>query len=58
MLDTKILIIDDDTAVCEMIKNYFEKEGYEVKAVNDGVAGVDSFKLYNRDIVLLDIVLP
>ncbi len=58
MLDTKILIIDDDTAVCEMIKNYFEKEGYEVKAVNDGVAGVDSFKLYNPDIVLLDIVLP
>jgi DNA-binding response OmpR family regulator len=58
MLDTKILIIDDDAAVCEMIKNYFEKEGYEVKAVNDGVAGVDSFKLYNPDIVLLDIVLP
>ena len=58
MLDTKILIIDDDTAVCEMIKNHFEKEGYEVKAVNDGVAGVDSFKLYNPDIVLLDIVLP
>ena len=58
MLDTKILIIVDDTAVCEMIKNYFEKEGYEVKAVNDGVAGVDSFKLYNPDIVLLDIVLP
>ncbi|MBO5715798.1 MAG: response regulator transcription factor [Clostridia bacterium] len=58
MLDTKILVIDDDAAVCETLKNYFEKEGYEVKTVNDGISGVDSFKLYNPDIVLLDIVLP
>ena len=58
MLDTKILVIDDDATICESIKNYFEKEGYEVMAVCDGVAGVDSFKLYNPDIVLLDIALP
>ena len=58
MLDTKILLIDNDSAICETLKTYFEKEGYEVKAVNDGVLGVDSFKLYNPDIVLLDIVLP
>ena len=58
MLDTKILVIDNDASVCEMLKNYFEKEGYEVKSVNDGVLGVDSFKLYNPDIVLLDIMLP
>ena len=58
MLDTKILVIDDDSTMCELLKNYFEKEGYEIKAVSDGVAGVDSFKLYNPDIVLLDIVLP
>ena len=57
MLDTKILVIDDDVAICETLKNYFEKEGYEVKTVNDGIAGIDSFKLYNPDIVLLDIVL-
>ena len=57
MLDTKILVIDDDVAICETLKNYFEKEGYEVKTVNDGVLGVDSFKLYNPDIVLLDIIL-
>ena len=57
-MSTKILVIDDDTAVCDNLKNYFEKEGYEVKTVNDGLSGVDSFKLYNPDIVLLDIVLP
>ena len=58
MLDTKILVIDDDLSICDTLKNYFEKEGYEVKTVNDGVAGVDSFKLFSPDIVLLDIALP
>lgn len=58
MLDTKILVIDDDLTICEMLKNYFEKEGYEIKAVNDGLSGIDSFKLYDPDIVLLDIMLP
>ena len=36
MLDTKILVIDNDLAMCELLKNYFEKEGYEIKTVNDG----------------------
>ncbi len=58
MLDTKILVIDNDSTMCETLKNYFEKEGYEIKAVNDGILGVDSFKLYDPDIVLLDIMLP
>ena len=58
MLDTKILVIDNDLQMCEALKNYFEKEGYEIKAVNDGMSGVDSFKLYDPDIVLLDIILP
>ena len=58
MLDTKILVIDDDESICENIKTYFEKEGYEVKTVNDGLSGVDSFKLYSPDLVVLDIVLP
>ncbi len=58
MLDTKILVIDNDFAMCDTIKNYFEKEGYEIKTVNDGLSGIDSFKLYDPDIVLLDIMLP
>ena len=58
MLDTKILVIDDDANMGETLKTYFEKEGYEVKTVNDGVLGVDSFKLYGPDLVLLDIMLP
>ena len=58
MLDTKILVVDDDVNICEMLKMYFENEGYEVKTVNDGADGVNYFKMYEPDLVLLDIMLP
>ena len=58
MLDTKILIVDDDSNICDLLKLYFENEGYDVKTANDGFEGVSFFKIYQPDIVLLDIMLP
>ncbi len=58
MIDKKILIIDDDSNICEMIKIYLENEGYEVKTAGDGVEGINFFKMYDPDLVLLDIMLP
>ena len=58
MLDTKILIIDDDVHICELLKLYFENEGYSVKIANDGVEGLHHFKIYEPDLVLLDIMMP
>ena len=58
MLDTKILIIDDDSNICELLKLYFENEGYSVKVAHDGLEGLSLFKLYEPDLVLLDIMLP
>ena len=58
MLDTKILIIDDDANICELLKLYFENEGYSVKVAHDGVEGLNVFKIYEPDLVLLDIMLP
>ena len=58
MMDTKILVVDDDPVICEMLKTYFENEGYEVKTVSDGAEGVSYFKMYEPDMVLLDIMLP
>lgn len=57
-MGSKILIVDDDINICEMLKLYLEKEGYEVKCANDGGDGVTFFKLYEPDLVLLDIMLP
>ncbi len=55
---TKILVIDDDLNICDLLRLYFENEGYEVKTANDGAEGVSFFKMYEPDLVLLDIMLP
>ena len=57
-MDTKLLIIDDDANICEMLKLYFENEGYKVKTASDGVEGLNYFKLFEPDLVLLDIMMP
>ena len=58
MADTKILIVDDDSNISELLKMYFENEGYDVKIANDGVEGLNYFKIFEPDLVLLDIMLP
>ena len=58
MADTKILVVDDDSNISELLKIYFENEGYAVKIANDGLEGLSYFKLFEPDLVLLDIMLP
>ncbi len=58
MMGTKILVVDDEISICELLRTYFENEGYEVKTANDGAEGVTFFKMYEPDLVLLDIMLP
>lgn len=58
MMGTKILVVDDELSICELLRTYFENEGYEVKTANDGAEGVTFFKMYEPDLVLLDIMLP
>ncbi len=57
-MGTKLLVIDDDVNICESLKLYLENEGYEVKCASDGFEGVNYFKMYEPDLVLLDIMLP
>ena len=58
MMDTKLLIVDDDPNICDMLKLYFENEGYKVKTASDGMEGLNYFKIYEPDLVLLDIMMP
>jgi DNA-binding response OmpR family regulator len=51
-------MIDDDSNICEFVKLYLENETYEVKTANDGAQGMEMFKTYDPDIVLLDIMMP
>ena len=57
-MDTKLLIVDDDPNICDMLKLYFENEGYKIKTAYDGVEGLNTFKMYDPDLVLLDIMMP
>ena len=54
----KILIVDDDSNIAELISLYLTKECYDTTIVNDGVAALESFKNNTYNLILLDIMLP
>lgn len=54
----KILVVDDDTNICELLRLYLEKDGYETVIANDGEQAVECFQKNSPDLVLLDIMLP
>lgn len=56
-MSNKILVVDDDLNICELLKIYLENEGYTVFVANDGQAAVDTFTAKSPDLVLLDIML-
>ena len=54
----KILIVDDDENICELLRLYLEKDGFDTIVANDGEQAVDFAAKYSPDIILLDIMLP
>lgn len=54
----KILIVDDDKNICELLRLYMEKDEYEVVLSHNGEDAVNKFSQVNPDLVLLDIMLP
>ena len=55
---TKVLVVDDDINICELIRLYLEKDGYEVMTVYNGKKSIEVFSDYTPSIVILDIMLP
>lgn len=54
----KILIVDDDENICELLRLYLEKDGFETVVANNGEQAVDYAAKYTPDLILLDIMLP
>ena len=54
----KVLIVEDDHNIADLLRLYLEKEGYEVAIAPDGVKGVERFRSEQPDLVLLDVMLP
>ena len=58
MQKEKILVVDDEKNICDLLRMYLEKEGYAVVMAHNGLDAVKMFSTENPDLVLLDIMLP
>ncbi len=54
----KILLIDDDEELCELVSEYLTVEGFEVESVHDGESGLELAKKELHNLVILDVMLP
>jgi DNA-binding response OmpR family regulator len=54
---TKILVIDDEADICEMLKDFFSARGYQVIYALTGRGGLDAFNIERPQIVMLDLYL-
>ncbi len=57
-MNEKILVVDDDQNICELLRLYLEKEGFKTVTAYDGQQAVDIAKSSQPDLILLDIMLP
>ena len=58
MASEKILVVDDDSNICEVLRLYLIKEGYTVVVAHDGVQALEDYEKEKPDMVLLDVMMP
>jgi two-component system alkaline phosphatase synthesis response regulator PhoP len=58
MADAKILVIDDEQSIVDLVTAYLRKEGYDVHVALDGPAGLKAARSLKPDLIVLDIMLP
>lgn len=58
MANAKILVVDDEAYIVELVKFNLEKEGYEVVVAHDGLKALDMVRTEEPDLIILDIMLP
>jgi len=57
-VENRILLIEDDIAISEMVENYLRKEGFNITTAFDGEEGVSKFLNKSFDLIILDIMMP
>lgn len=55
---SKILVVDDEKAIVDILKFNLEREGFEVVTAGDGEEGIDKYRVEQPDLILLDIMMP
>ena len=54
----KILVVDDEPKIREVIREYAEFSGYEVVEAEDGMSAIGLFKLNDYDLIIMDVMMP
>jgi len=54
----RILVVDDEAPIRELVRGYLEREGFEVETATEGLAAVDAVRASAPDVVVLDVMLP
>ena len=57
-MSERVLLVDDDVELVELLRDYLEREGFAVSAAHDGAAGVSAALSLRHDIAVLDIMMP
>jgi two-component system alkaline phosphatase synthesis response regulator PhoP len=58
MSNIKILVIDDEEAILKLVTSYLRPEGYEIFTAKDGASGLQAFRAFKPNLVVLDVMLP
>jgi len=58
MASAKILVVDDEQSIIDLVTAYLRQEGYEVHTAMDGPSGLRSARAFNPDLIVLDVMLP
>ncbi len=58
MQNKRVLVVEDDAAIIELLRFLLEQEGLEVEVAHDGLEALDKMEVWSPDLVLLDLRLP
>ena len=54
----RLLLVDDDIELCEILTEFFSAEGFDVESANDGIRGLERARSGEHALVILDLLLP
>lgn len=57
-MNARILLVDDETPILDLVRGYLERQGYAVSTLEDGLAAVEHVRRQRPDVVVLDVMLP
>lgn len=57
-MSKRILLVEDDESISEMVEKYLRSEGFVITAVDNGEAAIKQFEMYAFDLIILDIMMP